>query len=300
MNSSIYGYLTVFHAIVREGSIARAARKLEIAPPSVSQALKLLEQHIGLPLFNRTTRKIELTEAGQRLYENTHAAMQTLEFAVEEVQDLGNIPSGLVRITVARFAYLSIIQPHLGEFCERYPDIQLEISINDGTVDILKEGFDLGIRYGDRVEENMVARQLLPPVTQGLFASRSYLARYGEPKKPTDLQQHKLIGWRFTTSNRLSPLTVQDKGQEIQVEMPMPLIVNNIDTANDAVRQGVGIGRVFLPVLEKQADKADFIPVMEKYWISYPPVYLYYLQNSQKAGRVRALIEFLIEKTEAS
>ena len=110
----------------------------------------------------------------------------------------------------------------------------------------------------------MVAHKLLPPVTQGLFASRTYLARYGEPKKSTDLQQHKLIGWLFTTSNRLSPLTLQDKGQQIQVEMPTPLIVNNIDTTNDAVRQGVGIGRFFLPVLKKQADKADFILVMEK------------------------------------
>lgn len=114
MNSSIYGYLTVFHAIVREGSIARAARKLEIAPrPSVSQALKLLEQHIGLPLFNRTTRKIELTEAGQRLYENTQSAMQTpWALQREEVQDLGNTLPAWYVLPLPGLVYLSISKPH--------------------------------------------------------------------------------------------------------------------------------------------------------------------------------------------
>lgn len=158
MHSSIYGYLTVFHAIAAESSIAAAARKLQVEPPSMSKALKQLEAHIGLILFNRTTRKMELTEAGQRLLNNT----QALAFGVENVQDLGETPSGLVRISLSRFAYRLIIRPHYAEFCRRYPHIQLEISIYDGTIDLLKQGFDLAIRFGDRVEDNMVTRQLMP------------------------------------------------------------------------------------------------------------------------------------------
>lgn len=163
MNSSIFGYLTAFHSIVEEGSIAGASRKLEIAPPSISQSLKLLEQHIGLPLFNRTTRRMELTEAGVHLYESTKDIIKSLSSAVESTQDLKNTPSGVVRMTIPRVAYWLILKPHFAEFCRRYPNVQLEIAIDDGTVDILKENFDVGIRFGDKVAENMVAKKLLNP-----------------------------------------------------------------------------------------------------------------------------------------
>ncbi|HBO38308.1 MAG TPA: LysR family transcriptional regulator [Pasteurellaceae bacterium] len=296
MNSSIYGYLTVFHAIVSEGSIAGAARKLEVASPSVSNSLKLLEQHIGLPLFNRTTRKIELTEAGQRLYQNTQSAIQSLALAVENVQDMGETPSGLVRITVSRLGFLTVLQPHYAEFCRRYPDIQVEISLYDGTVDILKEGFDLGIRFGDKIEENMIARQLLPAFKEGLFASKRYEKQFGLPQKPEDLKVHKLVGYRFITANRILPLILSDNGEDITVEMPSQVTANDIDVMTDAIRQGLGIGRIFEPILQLQHDINEFVPVLKKYWKIYPPVYLYYLQHSQKAKRIRVLIDFLLEK----
>ncbi|MGR6981638.1 LysR family transcriptional regulator [Testudinibacter sp. P27/CKL/0425] len=297
INGSVYGYLTIFHAIVEEGSIAAAARKLEIASPSVSHALKLLEQHIGLPLFNRTTRKIELTEAGARLYESAKPAMQELAFALESVHDLAQVPSGCVRITVPRIAYLLILKPHFAEFCRRYPEIQLEISVYDGTVDILKQGFDLGIRFGNAIEENMVARKLLAPFKAGLYASAHYVEQFGVPTSLEALAKHRLIGFRFMTANRLFPLTLNDNGQDVNIEMPTPIIANSLEVVLDAVPQGLGIGRIFEPILQREHDAADFIPLLPDYWKTYPPLSLYYLQNSQKAKRVQVLIDFLIEKT---
>ena len=296
MNGSIYSYLIVFHSIVREGSLAAAARKLEIASPAVSKSLKLLEQHIGLPLFNRTTRHLELTDAGRHLFNSTHDPVKALTVAIESVQDLKNEPSGVVRITVARYAYLSVLQPCIGEFYKRYPRIQLEITINDGTINILKEGYDLGIRFGNKIEEHVVARQISPKQTQGLFVSNQYRQQYGLPQGLEELKQHKLIGYRFSTANTLSPLLMQKEGKEITVEMPISFVTNDIEVAMDAIRQGMGIGRVFLTNLEKQPDQADFIPVLKKYWSEFPPVYLYYLQNSQKSQRVRAFIDFLLEQ----
>ena len=296
MNSSIYGYLTVFHTIVSEGSIAGASRKLHIAPPSVSQSLKLLEQYIGLPLFHRTTRKMELTEAGTRLFESTQDAMQSLSVAVEAVQDLKGTPSGKLRMTIPRIAYWLLIKPHFAEFCQRYPDIELEIAIDDGTVDILQENFDLGIRFGDKVEENRVAKKLLEPFRLGLYVSPAYAKQYGIPKRIAELPQHKLINFRFTTSNRLMPLTLNNKGQDITVEMPSGLIANNLEVVMDAVRQGLGIGRVFEPIIAQQPDMSNFIPVLEQHWKYFPPLYLYYLQHNQKPARVRALIDFILEK----
>lgn len=297
MNGSIYGYLQVFRTIVQEGGISVASRKLETSPPAVSNALKALEKHIGLPLFHRSTRSLELTEAGERLFESTQSLMFSLENAVENVQELGETPSGTVRITIPRFAYHRLIKPYYAEFCLRYPDILLEISVYDGTVDLAKEGFDLGIRFGDKIEEGVVARQLFPEMQDCLLVSRDYANRYGIPQTPQKLPQHKLIGYRFITANRLLPLSLNINGKITEIEMPVSLIVNDeVDLMVDATRQGLGIGRIFQSTLDLQSDKTEFIPILQDYWVSYPPVYLYYRQHSQKLKRVKVLIEFLVEK----
>lgn len=296
MNGSIYGYLTVFHTIAEQGSIAAASRKLEIAPPSVSQSLKLLERHIGLPLFHRTTRKMELTEAGQRLLDSTKHLVQSLEYAIESVQDLGEMPTGTVRITLSRFAYQLILKPHFAEFCCLYPHIQLEISIYDGTVDILQQGFDLGIRFGDKVEPNMVARKLLDPFAEGLYVSPMYADQHGIPQTPQALTIHYLIGYRFITANRILPLILQQNGQDLTVEMESRVVVNDIDVMIDATRSGLGIGRIFTPIYQQLPDREQLIPILQDYWKLYPAVYLYYPQHSQKAKRIQVLIAFLIQQ----
>lgn len=296
MNSQIYGQLIVFHAIVTHGSISAAARYLNIGAPAVSKSLRLLEDHIGLPLFRRTTRRVELTEAGQLLLSNTTSEMHSLEYALEMVQDLGNTPMGHVRMTTSGFAYECILKPHLADFCAEYPQIQLEISINDGLVDILAEGFDLGLRFGDRIEEGMVARQILPPIKEGLFVSAAYIERYGEPKLLADLINHRLIGYRFIASHRILPLILNQNGQEITIDMPTSMMTDSADIIADATRQGLGIGRIFEPRYNQFADKEKFIPILKNYWRGYPAVYVYFLQNSQKARRIRVFIDFLIKK----
>lgn len=297
MNNVIYNQIRIFQSIAREGSISAAARKLEITPPSVSKALKLLEQHIGHPLFVRTTRRIELTDAGQQLLTQTSAMVDSLEQALENIRDQSHAPSGLVRITLSRFAYLLILKPAMAEFCARYPGIQLEISVYDGTVNIVDERFDLGIRFGDILEGGVVARQLMKPFREGLYASSAYLNAFGVPVTPADLQQHKLIGYRFITNNRILPLILELKGEQLTVDMPGQLISNDIDVMADGIRNGLGIGRLFEPVYQLQPDKDVFIPVMENYWKTYPPVYLYYPKSAGKTKRVKTIIDFLIEKT---
>lgn len=163
------------------GKHSGAARKLELSPPAVSHALKLLESHLGLPLFTRTTRTIELTEAGKCLMGQASPAMDALYRALESVQDLSQVPSGKVRITVPRFAYQLIVQPIYAEFCSLYPEIELEISVSNTSINIIKEGYDAGIRFGHRIEEGMVARPLMPPMKEALFATADYLERFGTP-----------------------------------------------------------------------------------------------------------------------
>ncbi len=295
MDNALYGQLTVFQAIAAEGSIAGAARRLALGSPAVSKSLKALEETMGVPLFYRTTRRLEITEAGQMLLNRSGDALQALRFAVESVQDLGQTPSGTVRITVARFAYLTILQPLLGRFCRTYPEIDLEISLYDGTVDILEQGFDMGIRFGDRLEEGMVARRLREPFREGLYVSQHYVNCHGMPQDPADLSRHKLIGYRFITANRILPLILERDGEELTIDMPSRLVTNDIEVICDGIRQGFGVGRLFEPIHASLPDRDAFLPVLEPYWRTYPPVYLYFPQNSQRAKRIRALIDFLVE-----
>ena len=248
MHSTLYNQLTIFHAIAAEGSISGAARSLGMAVPSVSKSLKLLEQRTGTPLFHRTTRRIALTEEGRSLYERTAQAIEALEHAVANTQGLGNELAGSVRMTLSRFAFYLVLQPVYAEFCRQYPEIELEISVFDGTVDIVEQGFDMGIRFHNRVDEGMVARRLLPPFKNGLYASKSYIEAHGLPQTLAELKLHRLIGYRFITANRMLPLILKnDKGHETTVEMPLAMIANDIEVMTDAVRQGIGIGRIFEP-----------------------------------------------------
>lgn len=296
MKGATFNQIKIFQSIVREGSIRGAARILEMAPPTVSQALKQLESEIGLPLFTRTTRRIELTEAGKLLDQRISGAINTLDYAFESVRDMNNKPSGRVRITLPRFVFQFFLQPIYAEFCERYPSIQLEISVTDRAVNILEEGYDVGIRFGERVEQGMVARQIVPPMKEALFASEEYLKKYGNPRSPRDLQGHKLIQYRFISSNQLAPLILKENKQSVTVQMPIALIVNDTDAMIDAAVKGIGIGRMVEPMIQEKLDQGLVHPILANYWESYSGLHLYFMQNSQKALRVRTLIDFLLEK----
>lgn len=299
MDNSVFGQLRVFQAIARQGSISAGARMLGITAPSASQTLKQLEARIGVPLFQRTTRQIQLTEAGTKLLRGMGSALETLEQAVEITRTCGNSPAGLVRVTMSRFAYSLIFRPLFARFCKAYPQIQLELSIFDGTINIVEQGFDLGIRFGNTLEEGMVASQLLPPLREGLYVSQGYIEAHGHPQVPEDLPRHQLIGYRFITSNRILPLILNDKGEDLTIEMPFQLMSNDIDVMADAVRDGMGIGRIFEPVMAQRHDREQYIPVLESWWKTYPGVYLYYMQRSQKASRLQVLIDFLREQLNA-
>lgn len=298
MNGSTFNQLRIFQAIAVEGSITGAARKLQMASPSVSNALKALEDQVGLPLFTRTTRRIELTEAGQLLHQRTFGIMNELALSFESISDLSEVPSGKVRLTTPRFVYEYLLRPIYAEFCQRYPNIELEISISDAKVDILNQGFDLGIRFGDRVEEGMVARQLTAPMPEALFASPDYVERYGLPQTPQDLKQHRLIQYRFVASNQVAPLNLAQGEKEWVVEMPSAMVVNDTNLMVDAALKGVGIGRVVEPMVATLLANNQLIPILREYWYPYAGLYVYFHQNTQKAKRVRVLIDFLIEKSQ--
>lgn len=297
MNSTEYGQLLIFQRIAEEGSIAGCARVMGISVPAVSKALKQLEKRLGVPLFQRSTRRIQLTETGIQLLAQTKGAVANLSQAFENAKAHAEIAQGTVRITLSQVAFALILQPVYAEFCRRFPQILLDISINNATVNIIDEKFDLGIRFGNSLEDGIVARRLTPPIREGLYASKRYAQQHGLPQTIDELAQHRLIGYRFITANRFHPLTLMENGQPRTIEMPFSLICNDSEMAIDAIRQGIGIGRIFEPQWQQQPDKADFIPVLEAHWQPFPPHYLYFQPQAQKAKRVQVVIDFLLGKS---
>lgn len=288
--------LNVFKEIALAGGIKQAATKLNIAPASVSQSLKTLEQQLGIPLFIRSTRKIELTPAGQLLLEQIISPMANLQAALESVHDLSHQPSGKVRITMPRFVYQHLIKPYVTEFCQRYPAIELELSISDAVVNLVTDGFDLGIRFGEKLDENMVAYPITPKMKDALFTSPVYIAENGLPKSPVDLMQHKLIYYRFISANKITPPKLYIEQQAVEVNMPCALIVNDTDAIIDSALAGLGIGRFIQLGVQKYLDSGELVPILEDYWLPLSPLHLYFVKNSQKAKRIRVLIDYLKEK----
>lgn len=293
--SSIYNQLLVFQTIVQENSIRGAARKLEMAAPSVSATLKSLEQTIGLPLIMRTTRQMDLTEAGRRLLQETLQPMQKIDRALEQTQDLVEVPSGTVKITLPRFVYELFLKKIFANFCEEYPEILLEISVFDGTVDIVEKGFDIGIRFGYKVQESMVTKPISPKMRDAVFAAPVYAEQFGIPRNIKELINHKLIHYRFISSNQLATLHLMHNGAEVPIQMPNALVVNDTGVMIDSALAGIGIGRLVEPCVSSYLDEGQLLPVLERNWIEVSPLHIYFAQYSQKAKRVRVLIDYLLD-----
>ena len=296
MQKNYYQQLLIFHTIAKTKNISAAARQLEMSVAAVSKSLQALEQYLGLPLIQRTTRKLTLTEEGEKLAAQTSAPILQIENSLNNLQSWANPPAGTVRITLSQLAFYLVLQPHYAEFCQQYPQIQLELSIDNATVDIVEQHFDFGIRFGHSIEEGMIAHQLTKPMQEGLFISQDYAQKYGIPTSLEALTQHQLIGHRFMTHHRLNPLTLNINGTEKQIAMKTPIILNDTEMMLDAILQGVGIGRIFDLRYQQLAEREQLIPVLQSYWRKFPALYLYYFPRQQQLKRSKAVIDFLLAK----
>lgn len=294
VDGSTYSQICVFHAIVEAKSIRGASQKLGTTPSSVSKSLKALESHFNLLLFSRHAQKLQLTDEGFELYQLTKDAVVDFDRMVESLKDKTSVAMGKIKITLPRFAYQIFVIHLLEKFNTQYPQIELELVISDVAVDIVKEGIEIGIRFGDRINDCMVAKRITPDFEEAIFASSNYLEKFGIPITLDDLKTHKLINYRFS-SQKLAPFLINDNGNQIEVEMQNSIVVNDTDAVVDCAKNGLGIGRMICPRVKNEINSGKLIPVLEAYWPSYPGLFLYFPQNIQKTKRVRAVIDFLTD-----
>jgi DNA-binding transcriptional LysR family regulator len=288
--------IEVFLAIVREGSLRAAARSLGVGAPAVSHQLKTLERKIGVDLLVRTTRSIELTDAGRRLLAGTAPAFKEITEAIEGTRVIGKSTTGTLRLTLPRSAYKIIIAPVLADFQTQYPDVCLDLSINEGLVDIVKDGFHAGFRLGDRLTSNVVAVRLTGPLTSCYSAAPSYLAAFGRPKHPRDLLNHKCVRYRFVTANRIWDWQFVEDGQTKIVDPPTRLVFDSMQSVMQAVRGGNGIGWSLRTVIEDDLQAGALETVLDSYAPKMPAFYLYFPEQNRRLKLLRLFIDFLTSK----
>lgn len=293
MRGHDYADLRAFVTIVEKGSFARAAEHLRISPSTLSQMMRGLEERLGVRLLNRTTRSLSLTDAGAHLLGRSKPAIEELEAAIDGVRSFRDTPVGTVRLHLPRLAATTFLEPTFGRFREDYPDILLDVTVDDAVIDIVKAGFDVGVRLGEFLEEDMVAVKLGGSVRQIAAASPAYLALHGRPEKPSDLLKHRCINWRQPGSSGYYKWEFEKDGQAVAVAVAGPLAVSHRDLALAAALQGVGIGFWSESRMQPFIDNGKLVPVLEDWSPRFSGWHLYYPKQRHPPAAVRALVNFL-------
>ncbi|MEQ9607272.1 MAG: LysR family transcriptional regulator, partial [Kiloniellaceae bacterium] len=229
MRGSEFADLKAFCAVAQARSFSRAAARLGVSSPALSQTIRGLEDRLGVRLFNRTTRSVAATDAGRLLYDRVAPLFGAFEDAMDEVTAYRNEPAGRLRVNMPRVAAEHLVGPRLAAFQAAYPAIDLEIAVEDQITDIVAEQFDAGIRLGERLQKDMTAVRLGGELRMAAVASRAYLDRHGAPAAPLDLRDHRCIRFRWPTEGTIYDWEFEHGSEELEVSVDGPLVVN--DTA---------------------------------------------------------------------
>jgi len=291
MNRTQLSQLAVLAAVSEHRSFRAAARELLVAPSAVSHAISSLEESLGVRLLARTTRSVAPTEEGRLLLERLRPALEEIAVALEVVTDARDKPAGNLRITAPRFASDILLATRLGDFLNLYPDITLEIANEDGFTDIVKEGFDAGIRLEESLEADMIAVRISPNLTTVIAASPEYFERYPKPEHPRDLVRHRCIKRRFTNGS-IYRWEFEKDGQELVVPVDGPLIVSEDRLALLAALNGAGLAYLFNMRVHSELAAGRLVRVLEDWCAPYPGPYLYYPSRRQMRPALRVFIDF--------
>ncbi|GBQ89492.1 transcriptional regulator [Acetobacter nitrogenifigens DSM 23921 = NBRC 105050] len=288
--------LQAFVTICRAGGFREGARQSRQSASSLSEAIRRLEDRLGLRLLHRTTRSVTPTEAGGRLLERLAPALGEVEAALDGLGSFRDRPAGTLRLNVPASAARLILPQIITPFLKTYPDIKLEIIVEESFVDVLAAGCDAGIRYDERLEQDMIAVPIGPRAQRvATAASPAYLAERGRPERPSDLLGHACLRGRFPSGH--TPLWEFEKdGEIVTIDPKGPLLVQisgGVDLAVDAAVRGLGVIHFFEDWLQPYFDNKTLAPVLEPWWQSFSGPYLYYPGRRRLPPPLRAFVDFI-------
>lgn len=289
--TSDFGQLRAFAAVASLRSFSRAAALLGVTSSALSQTIRGLEERLAVRLLNRTTRSVSLTQAGELLFARVRPAVEEIGAALGDAQRHGARPAGIVRVHSFRFPATRFITPLLAAFSAAYPEITLDITLDDEVVDMVAGGYDAAIRIGEVIERDMIAVRLSPDISQIAVAAPGYLAKHGTPRHPRDLAAHRCIGWRWPGHERVYEWEFFEDGKWFEVAVKGPLIASAKEFGLQAAIDGVGIAFTVREMAEPAIADGRLVPLLEEWAAPFPGYFLCYPAQRQMAPALRAFID---------
>lgn len=285
--------LAAFFAVARERSFTRAAARLGMSQSALSQTIRGLEARLGLRLLTRTTRSVAPTEAGERLLRTVGPRLEEIEAELAALSELREKPAGTIRITADENAAETVLWPTLARFLPNYPDIKVEVIIDNGLIDIVAERYDAGVRLGGIVAKDMIAVRIGPDMRMAVVGAPSYFARRPRPQTPQDLTAHICINLRLPTYGGLYAWEFEKDGRELRVRVEGQLVFNSIALRLSAALAGFGLA--YLPEDQVQAHLADgrLARMLDDWCPPFAGYHLYYPSRRQPTPAFALLVEAL-------
>ncbi len=293
MEGGHYAELMAFMAIHEARSFRSASLRLGVTPSALSRTLRRLEDRLALRLFNRTTRSVSPTEAGALLYAKLNPAVAGLDEALADALALRDDPVGTIRLNLPRLAAELIVMPRLPLFTSLYPGLRLEMVVDDGLTDVVAEGFDAGIRIGERLAQDMVAVRLTPPYRIAVVGSPAYFAKRAPPVTPHELANHLCLNYRWMTTGQIARWHFTGPGGMMNVEVEGPLVINDAALLRDAAVAGMGLTCLPEAAVETDVARGALVRVLDDWCKPFPGFYLYHPSRHRTPPALRALISFL-------
>jgi DNA-binding transcriptional LysR family regulator len=285
--------LIAFIAVADEGSFTRAAAKLDSSQSALSHTIRRLEARLGVRLLARTTRSVAPTEAGERLLASLRPAMEEIDLSLASISELRERPAGTIRLTTTEHAAHELLWPSLKPFLERYPDINVEVSVDSGLSDIVADRFDAGIRLGESVARDMIAVSIGPEMRLVPVASPEYLARHGSPETPHDLAAHQCINLRFRTRGNLYAWEFEKDGRALNVRVDGQLTFNSMPMILKATLDGTGIAIMMESYSRPYVERGELVLLLDDWCQPFPGYHLYYPSRRQSSAAFRLLVDAL-------
>jgi DNA-binding transcriptional LysR family regulator len=279
-----------FLSVAQHRSFRKAAAELAVSPSAISQTVRALEARVGAALFIRTTRSVGLTEAGQRFLSRAKPAFEELVAASKVAHELGQRPSGLLRLSVPRAVVPIVLEPLIASFCQAYPEVEVEIAASAELIDLATGGFDAGVRFGQFIAADMIAVRLTPPFRFIIVGSPAYLARSSQPESLEDLRQHACLRLR-RSNGALALWSFNDNGRTIEIAVSGPLIASDFPTMLGAALEGIGLAQVPEPIAAAAVKAGKLVAVLEPFAPTTPGMFLYYPGRRQILPKLRAFID---------
>ncbi|WP_096205871.1 LysR family transcriptional regulator [Enterobacter hormaechei] len=285
--------LLSFMVVARERSFTRAAAQLGVSQSALSHAMRNLETRLEVRLLTRTTRSVAPTEAGEQLLMRLSPHLLEIEQELTALRDTRDRPAGNIRLTAGQHAMSAVLWPVLKPFMAQYPDINVEVTVDNGLTDIVDGRFDAGVRLGEQVAKDMIAVRIAPDMRMAVVGSAEYLQRFGVPETPEQLDQHRCINMRLPTRGGLYAWEFERDGRELRVRVDGQLNLNSLPQRIDAAENGLGLAYVPEDAVQDALAESRLVRVLEAWCPAFTGYHLYYPSRRQHTTAFALLIAAL-------